>query len=82
MSPGSVSHWTERNTWGCEPRFSPSGYGAEVRRPSALRGAGLPELGVGSGGEKVGRVTWAGWGWRGAAGDVAFSRVRARDLAE
>lgn len=55
--------------------------GAEVGRSSALRRAGLPKQRVGSGGEKVGRVTWAGWGWRGAAGDVALSRARARDLA-
>lgn len=61
------------------PRLSPGGRGAEARGSSARRGAGLPKQRVGSGGEKVGRVTWAGRGVEGAAGDVALSRARARD---
>lgn len=61
--------------------FEPGRMGAEVRRSSALRRAELPKQRVGSGGEKVGRVTWARWGWRGAAGDVALSRAQARDQA-
>lgn len=78
--PDADSHWAEQNTWSAVPRASPGGRRAELGGRSAGRGAELPGS-AGSGREKLGRVTWAA-GWRGAAGDVALRRCRARDRAK
>ena len=54
--PGADSYWPGRNTCGRGPRWNSGGREGEVRRPSALRGAGLSEQVDRSGGEKVGHV--------------------------
>lgn len=82
MEPGLSLPLGRKKHVGLRATLQPGRMWGGGSQASALRGAGLPGLGVGSGGEKVGRVTWTGWGCRGAAGDVAFPRARARDPAE